>query len=112
MFKKISQWWEALNDGLRGYRTFLFSGMVALLGLLDQLDPAMLAGVVGFQNYGYVTMGLAVFVFLLRKVTTAPAGHFWKRGERGTEITEVGPHSTVPGTVIPVVTVPPNVNAK
>lgn len=94
--------WVALGDGLKGYRTYLFAACMALLGILDQLDPSMLIGLVGWQNYGFVTMGMSFAVFILRKVTTLPAGKFWRRGERGTEVTEAAPEPTIATPAAPV----------
>ncbi len=59
---------------LNGWKTRIFSGFIALLGLVTTLDPTLLRSVIPTEKQGYVFIGIAVAVWLLRQFTTTPAG--------------------------------------
>lgn len=60
---------------MKGWRTRIFSLAVALLGLLEYLDPNMIADAFGGQNNrGLVLLGIAATIFVLRQITTTAPG--------------------------------------
>ena len=59
---------------LKGWRTRLFSCAVALLGLLEFLDPSMIVEAIGADNKPLILLLIAALIFILRQVTTTPPG--------------------------------------
>lgn len=59
---------------MKGNRTRLFSVAVFALGLVETIDPNMLAGLLPAEYRGFVLIGIAVAVFVLRQITTTPPG--------------------------------------
>lgn len=61
-------------DWLNGWKTRIFSVVVAVLGFIVLLDPTWLVDIVGKDRQGYVYIGIAVVTAILRQFTTTPAG--------------------------------------
>ncbi len=61
-------------DFLNGWKTRIFSVLVAVLGFIVVLDPTWLVDIVGKDKQGYVFVGIAVATAILRQFTTTPAG--------------------------------------
>lgn len=59
---------------LKGWRTRVFSIAVFALGLLQTLDPRMIANLFPAERQGLVFMAIAVGIYLLRQITTTPPG--------------------------------------
>lgn len=59
---------------LNGWKTRIFSMVVALLGAIVVLDPTWIVDIVGKQNQGYVFIGIAIATYVLRQFTTTPVG--------------------------------------
>ncbi len=58
----------------KGWRTRALSAAVTALALLEYLDPAIIADAIGAENRGMVLLIIAVAIFVLRQLTTTPAG--------------------------------------
>lgn len=75
--QRLRDWWwrnGITRDFLRGWRTRIFAVAVFLLGVLDTVDPYMLAGLFGAKYYGLVIMAIGLLSYLLREVTSTPPG--------------------------------------
>lgn len=57
---------------LQGWKTRLFALAVAALGVLEVIDPGLLKAVVPVNQQGWVTLGIAVGIALLRELTHSP----------------------------------------
>jgi hypothetical protein len=63
-------------DFLKGWRTHLLALATFLLGLASLMDPELLTTALGLDGKGHaiILISLAVFMFILRQLTTTPAG--------------------------------------
>lgn len=70
----VTEKWAAFQDRVRGYRTQAFAGVVGILGLAEVVDPAAVVSVLGPDSRGWVTITVALCIYLLRLITNTPAG--------------------------------------
>lgn len=63
-----------MTEFLNGWKTRIWSGFLALCGLIVILDPSWIVDIVGKENQGYVFIGIAAVTWVLRQFTTTPAG--------------------------------------
>ena len=61
-------------DFLNGWKTRLWAGLLAILGIIVVLDPTWIIDIVGKENQGYVFIAFAIITTVLRQFTTTPAG--------------------------------------
>lgn len=61
---------------LIGWRTRIFSAAVALLGIVEMLDPGLITVAFGLGQRGnaILLIVIAVATFILRQITTTPPG--------------------------------------
>lgn len=61
---------------LKGWRTRLFSALVALYGAIELVDPHLIADALGLGTQGraIVIIAIAVGVYALRQITTTAPG--------------------------------------
>lgn len=60
---------------LEGWKTRLFALCVALLGIVDALDPTLITTALGLGARGnaILLIAIAVSIFVLRQITHSPA---------------------------------------
>ncbi|WP_299347634.1 hypothetical protein [uncultured Maritalea sp.] len=61
---------------LKGWRTRLFSALVALYGAIELVDPHLIADALGVDTQGraIIIISIAVGMYVLRQVTTTAPG--------------------------------------
>lgn len=61
---------------LKGWRTRLFSALVAIYGAIELIDPHLIADAlgVGTQGRAIIIIAIAVCVYALRQITTTAPG--------------------------------------
>lgn len=61
---------------LAGWKTRIFAGLVSLLGLVELLDPNIVSTALGLGDRGHAVTLLVIGVstYVLRQITTGPAG--------------------------------------
>lgn len=65
-----------MSQFLAGWKTRIFSALVAVLGIVDMLDPELITTAVGLGPRGHAILliAIAVCVWVLRQLTTTPPG--------------------------------------
>lgn len=59
---------------LKGQKTRIFGVLVILLGLLEALDPSMVATLVPVDYQWAITPAIGFLIIVLRQITTTPPG--------------------------------------
>lgn len=58
---------------IKGWRTRLFALAVSVLGIVEVIDPTLIANVVGDEYRGWAYLTIALVTVLLREITKEPA---------------------------------------
>lgn len=66
-----------MSKFLAGWKTRIFSGLVFLYGLVELLDPNVITSAFGLGTRGHAVsiLAIAVMTYILRQITTGPAGN-------------------------------------
>lgn len=72
----VTERWASFQETIRGYRTQAFAGAVGVLGLAEVIDPAAVIQILGPNSRGWVTIIVALCIYLLRRITNTPPGRF------------------------------------
>ena len=61
---------------MTGWRTRIFSSAVAVLGVIEMVDPGLITAALGLGQRGnaILLITIAVATFILRQITTTPPG--------------------------------------
>ena len=61
---------------MTGWRTRIFSSAVAVLGVVEMLDPGLIASALwlGQRGNAVLLITIAIATFILRQITTTPPG--------------------------------------
>jgi hypothetical protein len=63
------QLFHAIREYLYGLKVKLFAVTIFLLGAVEVLDPNALVTIFGPQSKGYVTIAMAVAMYIMRNMT-------------------------------------------
>lgn len=64
---------HAIREYLYGLKVKIFAVLIFILGAVEVIDPNALVAIFGPQSKGYVTVAMAVAMYVMRNMTHEPA---------------------------------------